>query len=200
MAQYNGYVRVPHGSYQQWRDATLGNGYDVDGWFGDQCWDFCALLYRQYGLTLVTKAGGGGAVDCWRVSRYVNSQPPFESFTGVQNIKRGDILVFNATQYNSAGHICFADADYKDSYIDYRGIRRLPCLGQNQRGNGSGYPVTVDDLNLGEFLGIFRNMEWRGDTPTPTPEAVYNRNRYNFVLFNRRKRQEKWTKKLLKRR
>ena len=200
MAQYNGYVRVPHGSYQQWRDATLGNGYDVDGWYGDQCWDFCALLYRQYGLTLITKAGGGGAVDCWRVSRYVNSQPPFESFTGVQNIKRGDILVFDANPYNSAGHICFADADYKDSYIDYRGIRRLPCLGQNQRGNGSGYPVTVDDLNLAEFLGIFRNMEWRGDSPTPTPEGVYNRNRYNFVLFNRRKRQEKWTKKLLKRR
>jgi hypothetical protein len=200
MAQYYGYVRVPHGSYQQWRDATLGNGYDVDGWYGDQCWDFCALLYRQYGLTLVTKAGGGGAVDCWRVSRYVNSQPPFESFTGVQNIKRGDILVFNATPYNSAGHICFADADYSDSFIDANGVRRLACLGQNQRGNGSGYPATVDNINLANFLGIFRNTMWRGDTPTPTPESMYNRNRYNFVLFNRRKRQEKWTKKLLKRR
>lgn len=194
MAQYNGYVSVPHGSYQQWRDATLGNGYDVDGWYGDQCWDFCALLYRQYGLTLVTKAGGGGARDCWEVSRYINSQPPFDSITGVQNIKRGDIIVLGGS---ISGHICFADEDYSHSYIDANGIRRLPCLGQNQRGNGSGYPATVDDIGLTYFLGIFRNTMWKGDSPIPEP-VEYNKHRYNFVLFNRRKRQEKWTKKPLK--
>ena len=67
MAQYNGYVTEPHATYQDWRDATLGNGYNVDGMYGNQCWDFCALLWWQYGLTLYTKPGGGTAQDCWNV-------------------------------------------------------------------------------------------------------------------------------------
>lgn len=197
MATYYGYRTIPHGSYDEWRDATIGDMFDVDGYFSGQCWDYTALCYYQYGLQLITKPGGGVAKDCWNISRSINSRPPFQSIDGVENIKRGDILVFG---WGYAGHICFADADYADSFIDAQGIRRLPCLGQNQRGDGSGYPATVDNLNLGGFLGIFRNTEWDGSSPSPTPSSGYNRNKYNFVLFNRRKRQEKWTKKLLKRR
>ena len=192
MAQYNRYVQVPHGSYNQWRAATLGNGYNVDyyasGGWGNQCWDYCALCYWQYGLTLITKAGGGTAYDCWAVSRWANTKPPFISMTGVQNIKRGDIIITKSPR-SRTGHICFADEDYN-------GTLRLNCLGQNQRGNGSGYPVTVDNLGIGNFLGIFRNTNWDGVVP-PEPETSYNKNRYNFVLFNRRKRQEKWTRKPL---
>lgn len=197
MATYYGYRYIPHGSYDEWREATIGNMYDVDYAYSGQCWDYCALCYYQYGLTLVTKAGGGVAKECWLISRSANSKPPFESIEGVQNIKRGDILVFGA---GYAGHICFADADYSDSFIDGSGVRRLACLGQNQRGGGGGYPATVDNVNLSSFLGIFRNTEWEGSSPSPTPSSGYNKNKYNFVLFNRRKRQEKWTKKLLKRR
>lgn len=188
MAQYNGYVEVPHGSYQEWKDATLDNGYNVDYYAGDQCWDFCALLYWQYGLTLYT--GNGTAEGCWSLMRSANSRSPFRSIDGVQNIKKGDIVIFGPTQYNYAGHICFADEDYSGSAY-------LRCLGQNQRGNGSGYPVTLDNQNLGYFYGIFRNDNWDGGVE-PEPETVDNKHRYNFVLFNRRKRQEKWTKQPLK--
>ena len=190
MATYYGYVEVPHSSYDAWRGATIGNMYDLDGYYSGQCWDYTALCYAQYGLTLYTKPGGGVARDCWTVSRSANSRHPFESVEGVQNIKRGDILVFGG---GYAGHICFADEDYN-------GTNRLNCLGQNQRGGGGGYPATVDNLNLNTFLGIFRNKNWVGDTPEPEPESSYNKHRYNFVLFNRRKRQEKWTKKPLKQR
>ena len=38
MAQYNRYVYVPHDTYQEFRDATLGNGYNVDNRYGNQCW------------------------------------------------------------------------------------------------------------------------------------------------------------------
>ena len=198
MAHYVGFVSIPHGSYQEWRDATLGNGYDIDGWWGEQCWDYCAIFYRQYNLTLYT--GDGTAAGCWLLMRGMNAVMPFVEVTRVQDIKRGDILVFARTPFNYAGHISFADADYNQSYIDYRGIRRLPCLGQNQEGNGSGSPASVNDLNIGEFIGGFRNTYWEGSSPQPPPESGYNRNRYNFVLFNRRKRQEKWTRKPLKRR
>jgi len=189
MATYTGYISVPHGSYDEWRNATIGNMYDVDGWYSGQCWDYCALCYYQYGLTLYTKPGGGVARECWTVSRAANSKLPFQSIDGVQNIKRGDILVFGG---GYAGHICFADEDYN-------GTNRLNCLGQNQGTDGSGGPVNVWNIGLSDFLGIFRNTEWDGSTP-PSPDLGYNKNKYNFVLFNRRKRQEKWTKKLLKRR
>lgn len=188
MAHYTGYVPIPHGSYQEWRNATLGNGYDYDGWFGEQCWDFCQMLYAQYNRTLQT--GDGTAAGCWLLRKSANSVDPFIAVDGVQNIKRGDIIVFARTPNNYAGHIAFADEDY-------HGGSRLNCLGQNQSGYGIGSPASVNSLNIGEFLGIFRNTNWDGVVP-PEPESGYNKHRYNFVLFNRRKRQEKWTKKPLK--
>jgi len=188
MATYYGYVDVPHSSYDAWRSATISNMYDLDGYYSGQCWDYTALCYAQYGLTLYTKPGGGVARECWTVSRALNSQPPFESVYNKTEIKRGDILVFGA---GYAGHICFADEDYNGT--DY-----IRCLGQNQRGSGGGYPATLDNFSLASFLGAFRNTNWQGDTPEP--ESGYNKHRYNFVLFNRRKRQEKWTKKPLKQR
>lgn len=152
MAQYNGYVSVPHQSYQAWRDATLGNGYNVDGAYGNQCWDFCALLWWQYGLTLVTKAGGGTAQDCWVVSRAVNSVPPFISIYNKSEIKRGDVIVLGNTVGEGTGHIAFADEDYN-------GTNMLNMLGQNQ-GQGSSNPSNIARLSLNDFLGAFRNTEW----------------------------------------
>lgn len=196
MAQYNGYRKVPHGSYSKWRSATLGNGYNVDFSAGNQCWDYCALLYRQYGLTLRTKPGGGTAYECWSISRWTNSQPPFRSITGVQNIKRGDIIILKSPR-SRTGHICFADENYRKT----GNKTRLWCVGQNQRGS-SALPVTRDELSIAYFVGIFRNSFWQQPEPKPepTPTQWYNKGKYNFVLFNRRKRQEKWTRKPLKKR
>ena len=161
MAQYDGYVSVPHSSYNEWRSNTINNGYNVDYAYGDQCWDFCALLYWQYGLTLYT--GDGTAAGCWILMQNENAAPPFIAVRGKQNIKRGDIVVLGRTAYNYAGHICFADEDYN-------GTDRLNCLGQNQTGSGSGSPVSVNNLGLDAFLGIFRNTNWDGE-PEPTPET-----------------------------
>lgn len=193
MAQYNRYVSVPHLTYDAWRNATLGNGYNVDyyaqGGYGNQCWDYCALCYWQYGLTLVTKAGGGTAYDCWNVSRAINSRYPFQSITGVHNIRRGDIIITKAPT-SRTGHICFADENYRTSGDK----TRLWCVGQNQRGS-SALPVTRDEISIRYFVGIFRNRTWVNTPPTPPPtptpsgETVYNDNKYPWVLknFNKRK-------------
>lgn len=161
MAQYNHYVSVPHGSYDQFKAATLGNGYNVnnDIW-GNQCWDFVALLYYQYGLTLYTGTGGY-AKTCWTQKKAQNSKPPFTAVNGITSIKRGDVVVLNSVPGHPAGHIAIADEDYHGAY--------LKLLGQNQ-GKGQNYPVYVASLNIGSrFLGIFRNKNWQGVSPTPTP-------------------------------
>lgn len=197
MAQYRGYRSVPHATYDQYRNATLGNGYDVDGWYGNQCWDYCALLWYQYGLSLVTKPKGGGAKDCWLVSRNTNAKNPFIAVTGVQNIKRGDVIVTNASPWSTTGHICIADENYRTS-----GDRsRIWTVGQAPLNHGTNGVVSRDQVNITYFLGIFRNTSWQGSptpptppSPTPTQQEWYNKGGYNFVLFNKRKRQEKWTR------
>lgn len=160
MAQFNGYVSVPHGSYQEWRDATLGNGYNVDNAFGNQCWDFCALLWYQYGLSLITKPGGNGtAQDCWLVSRAANAVPPFEAVYNKQEIKRGDVVVLGASQGSGTGHIAFADEDYN-------GSDSIKLLGQNQ-GQGSLAGSNIATVSLARFLGAFRNTDWDDSPPVP---------------------------------
>ena len=161
MAQYTGYVTEPHATYQDWRDATLGNGYNVDGMYGNQCWDFCALLWWQYGLTLYTKPGGGTAQDCWNVSRARNSVPPFISIYNKTEIKRGDVVVFAASSGQGTGHIAFADEDYN-------GTNYMRFLGQNQ-GQGSNNPSNIATLGISSFLGAFRNTQWDETPPTPPP-------------------------------
>lgn len=161
MAQYNGYVDVAHNTYDAFRSATLGNGYNVDNQDYNQCWDFCALLWHQYGLTLITKAGGGTARECWTNSRYANAVPPFTSLEGRENILRGDCVVFWNGDPNSAGHIAFADQDWADNNNGY-----LNFLGQNQ-GQGIYAPSNIASLNTNIVIGIFRNTNWNGTPPEP---------------------------------
>lgn len=162
MAQINGYVPVAHQSYDAWRAATWGNGYNVDFMYGNQCWDFCALLWWQYGLQLVTKPGGGAAADCWLVSRNTNARPPFISLTGKENIKRGDVLVWNRSNIHYSGHIAFADEDYNPNK------NTIASYGANQ-GQGIYGAVNVVEQSYTGFLGIFRNTNWDSSPTPPTP-------------------------------
>ena len=177
MAQYNGYRIIPHASYNQWRAQTFGNGYNVDYAYGNQCWDYCALLYYQYGLSLITKAGGGYAFECWTVSRNANARYPFVAVTGINNIKRGDIIVLNRTASNYAGHIAFADEDYNGSGYIW-------LVGQNQGGyNGN---VNRTKFSVAPFLGIFRNTTWTHEptppTPTPTPSTTTKKDKFPWAI------------------
>ena len=159
MAQFNGYVKVAHATYQQFRDATLGNGYNVDKTYGNQCWDFRALLWWQYGLILHT-GPKGWASECWTYSRALNAVFPFTQVTKVSDIKRGDCVVFKGTSNYPTGHIAFADEDYKD------GMTRMNFLGQNQ-GQGSLKPSNIAKISLANFIGAVRNSKWVAPKQTP---------------------------------
>ena len=165
MAQFNGYVKVAHATYQQFRDATLGNGYNVDKAYGNQCWDFCALLWWQYGLTLHT-GPKGWASECWTSSRALNAVFPFTQVTKVSDIKRGDCVVFKGTSNYPTGHIAFADEDYKES------MTRMNFLGQNQ-GQGSLNPSNIANISLANFIGAFRNSNWTTSKPSTKDEKKH---------------------------
>ena len=167
MAQYHQYISVPHSSYDEWKNATLFNSYDVDNFPAYQpfqCWDYCALLYWQYGLLLITKAGGGTAADCWNVSKNANSKTPFTAIEGAQNIKKGDMLVWNTSVILPDGHIGFADEDYN-------GTNTIRVLGQNQQGIGY---VNLHNYSLTGYLGAFRNSKWQ-NTPKPSKNTKWKK-------------------------
>lgn len=159
-------------SYAAFRTQVLGKGYDVDGYYGYQCWDGCALLWQQLGKSLLT--GGDNARGCWTRMRDQNAGTEFGLITDVTKIKRGMVLVFGTGQY---GHIGFADEDY-------HGGNYIRLLGQNQGGTpvgvNGGAGFNVINMSLVTFLGAFVYKPWlsgqQPDTPTPNKPTVSGQN------------------------
>lgn len=180
---YTGYVTVDVSSYEAFRSATLGNGYDVDGSYGDQCWDFAALFYynafnvRGYPLT-----GNGNAYGCWTINADANTLDGLTQVTNISDIKRGDLIVLNYGRYSwdTTGHIAFADEDYDGT--------TMTLLGQNQVTADNpfkveGYPVTATSQSISAFLGGWRYDKWSGGTPTPTPTSAKKKHHFPWAVF-----------------
>lgn len=166
---------VPHSTYDEFRNAVNGVGFDLDNFAGFQCWDGVDLLYQQsdVGQYLYTAhnvgQGEGTAKSCWLndTARGLNGSGHFSIITEKTQIKKGDIIVFNTYEgwYGSAGHIGFADEDYN-------GTEYINILSQNF-GAGSnpttGKPFNIARALLGSaFLGVFRYDGWQETPPTPT--------------------------------
>lgn len=194
MTIYTGYVTLPINTYDAFRDAVNGNGYNADGYYGCQCWDLLAELWynigfpQNYPLTGPNQA----AYECWTVNRNnnvaYNNVTYFDLITELSQVKRGDIIVLNYTNTNPAGHIALADEDYN-------GTTTLRCLGQNQGGGtptpGGGSTANIQDIilqpqNWGAFLGAFRYRAWQETPPTPTE----TRSKFPFVLYAAKRRRE----------
>lgn len=143
--------RVNISTYDAFRNDVMGKGYDIDGSWGWQCWDGCALFWQQLGLRLLT--GNGCAYGCWTLNRDTNAVDQFTVITDKTQILRGDVLVFRTGEF---GHIGFADEDY-------RGGNSIRLLGQNQGGvagpNG-GAAFNVINMSMATFLGAFRYKGW----------------------------------------
>lgn len=185
MAQ--GYTNIPHASYDEWKQNTLGNEYDVDGYYGCQCWDYCAELWYNLGFgTGYPRTGAGGyAYECWTNSRYVNAGTEFELIELLALVKEGDVVVLDRGRYSGdvAGHIAFADEDYT-------GGSTLRLMGQNQEHSSAeyGYKVTIDEMNVTKFLGAFRYKEWQHPTPPPPPTNPPKRKGYPWAIYGQQLR------------
>lgn len=182
---------VPHSNYLEFRNAVNGNGYDMDGFFGYQCWDGVDLLYQQsdVGQYLYTRwnfdqssTSYSGVRWCWLYAqaRALNGSGHFSEVINVTDIRQGDIIVLDQYSgwYGSTGHIGFADEDYNGT--DY-----IYILGQNQgAGNpqvGAPFNIVRSYIGAGAFLGAFRYDAW-ASTP-PTPPVPVTRGHFPWVLY-----------------
>lgn len=181
--QHNGYVTINIASYDDWRNAVLGNGYDADGFYGDQCWDLASEFWYNagFGTGMPSTAGTGNAYDIW-YDRVVNAGDKFDLIYNVQDIKRGDIIVYNYFTGNPYGHVSFADCDYSATGWIYP---ELPCLSQNNQGTpywAGGKFVDVHGYDISLFLGAFRFKAWHTTPPVPSTQDK----RFKWVLYANR--------------
>ena len=176
MAQYNGLVSIPHSTYEEWKTATLGNGYDADGSFGNQCWDYVAEFWYNVGFTerapsgrMYPETGGDNARGIWN-NRTLNAGDKFDLVNTLFELKVGDIICFGNSPY---GHVGFVDHEYD-------GSGRIWILSQN-----NDLPlVTVETFGVGSFQGAFRYKEWHTQ-PRPTTRR---RSNFPWVLYARKLR------------
>lgn len=195
MAFYTGYVLIPHNTYLAWKNTVAGNGYDADGYYGDQCWDLAAEFWYNVGFPQGYPLTGPNhyASECWSVNRNNNTSYNgtiyFDLIYNLTDVKQGDVVVFAG----SPGHIGFADEDYNSTKGGY-----IAILGQNQGSGGvppaisnpaGGTTANVKDLYAGgsNFLGAFRYKEWETTPPVPPPSEDV-RKRFPWVLYARKLR------------
>lgn len=150
---------VPTDNWSVFRNAVIGNGYDVDGYYNDQCWDGAALFWLNAVGRSFSTGGTGAARGGWEAARAANAGSEFDLITDRNAIQPGDWLVFGGTKW---GHVGMAVSGNLGGYV------RL--LGQNQTGSGNGAPFNEINMNLGNFLGAFRLKRWHtAPAPAPTP-------------------------------
>lgn len=149
---------VPTGSWSEFYNAVNGRGYDVDGYYGAQCWDGAALFWLNAVGRSFSTGGTGAARGGWEAARAVNAGSEFNLITDRNAIQEGDWLVFGGSQW---GHVGMAISGNLGGYV------RL--LGQNQTGTGNGAPFNVINMSLGNFLGAFRLKRWHTSAPAPAP-------------------------------
>lgn len=185
MAIYTGYVDITHGSYNSWRNATLGNGYDYDQSYGLQCYDLLAEFWQNVGFPAGYPVTGGSinVYDVW-TNRNNNVSfggvTYFDLITNVNNIKTGDIIIYSATVANPYGHAGFANSNYD-------GSTEFPILSQNNGGTpypSGGSTVNIHGYNINLFMGAFRYRAWQSPAPLNVGSS-----KFPFVLYAKRLRE-----------
>ena len=203
MAIHYGYVTIPHATYDEWRNATNGEGYNFDYQYGCQCYDLAVEFWWNVGFPQGFPVSGvpgqgntGNAYDIWTYRNYnVNSNGVtyFDLITNVNEIKRGDVLIFNYTSYNPYGHVAWADVDYSSWTPDPYHPYEFPVLSQNNGGTpdpSGGALTNIHGYDIRLFLGAFRYKEWESTPPTP-PTPTEKKHHFPWVLYDRKLRENR---------
>lgn len=156
--------------------AAEGLGYDYDGSYGYQCWDLGANWYGNVGRQFRTEnsyTGTGGLASgvcttwLYTPAYQYNSTSPFTAVS-LNNIKRGDMIIWNRGRYSwdTNGHNGFADEDY------IPGMASIRTLGQNQINPSAtvGHIPSLTSMSTNLILGAFRYTLWNGQGPGPGPQ------------------------------
>lgn len=123
-------------SYQEFKNMVLGKPFDVDGWYGAQCWDGYAYYMQYLGLKPAWCTSTGYVQDIYT---NMDSNGMKEQCDLVYNLQAGDIVVFPVSSVTPLSHVAIFDSDAGNGYGNF--------LGQNQRSaNSSGSAFSIDKI------------------------------------------------------
>lgn len=107
--------------YNDFKRSVLGKAFDIDGWYGAQCWDGYAKYCRWLGYPYASCTTTGYVQDIW-TNRSKNGM--LTHFTEVSVMQPGDVAVFKKHPATPFSHIAIFDSDAGGGYGWF--------LGQNQ--------------------------------------------------------------------
>lgn len=133
-----------------WFNRTYGQSYDVDGYYGAQCWDYFAYFVRYTGLGLNTHCALSGYVgDLWDLKDRYGYSAHFDYITNPSQLQNGDWIIWGWGSSCPLSHI----AMYWNGQ----------ALGQNQDGYRI---VNLRSLRF-DIAGAFRWKGWNGGGGSP---------------------------------
>lgn len=114
---------------QEFRNEVLGKRFDIDGYYGSQCWDGYAYYMQRLGYKFANCTSSGYVKDIWE-NRKTNSM--LDSCIEVTVMQQGDICVFRAgNSWTPSSHIAIFMKDLGNGYGLF--------LGQNQGGKDGAF-------------------------------------------------------------
>ena len=157
------YIYAPTETPQAFKDYTIGQCWNTDGYYGAQCWDLGDLFWQNYAGRNLSTCGTGAAKGIWNCKEQ-NAGDEFELITDSAQLQVGDWVIFNNGTY---GHVGMALGGYNGGYV--------ALLGQNQGGyacEGGGSSTNIINISLKSFAGAFRPKSYIKPEPQPEPTPV----------------------------
>ena len=134
-----------------WVRSKAGQPLDYDGAYGAQCVDLICFYYKYLGQT-----SPGGYAKEYRTNALPSG---WQRLQGVQP-QRGDILVYNPSAKNEAGHVAIYESDYSTWHQNYADRQ---------------YVVNVTNVRYNNFdntyWGVIR-PDFSSVTPAPTFDNI----------------------------
>lgn len=166
---------------QEFRNEVLGKRFDVDGYYGSQCWDGYAYYMKKLGYKYANCTSSGYVKDIWE-NRKANGM--LDSCIEVTSMQQGDICVFrNGNKWTPLSHIAIFMKDLGNG----KGL----FLGQNQGGlNGAfnevelPYDITYDTAFRPKcYKDLFVSKPQESAPATNVLNAIPNDFRYESATF-----------------
>lgn len=132
--------------------AVNNNAYDIDGYYGAQCWDGFAHFTRKYFGKQYNCSATGYAIDLWDLRTRNGSTAYFDSVGNSNDLKDGDWVIFRKGGATPYTHV----AMFRKWHVKGKS---MVVLGQNQggrayRNGGSAFNQVV--MSSATFAGALR--------------------------------------------
>lgn len=146
-------------SYNDFYNTHLGRAYDVDGYYGAQCWDGYAEYCRYLGVPWSNCTATGYVRDLWE-QRHANGILNY--FTEVSLMKPGDVAIFKVCGVTPSSHVAIFHSDAGGGYGWF--------FGQNQGGANGAFNLCKLPYSA-TYDTAFRPKAWSGTNTQDASKA-----------------------------